>query len=258
MNTLFSFIAFSLLVLASGFGLYKLMGSGEFLDWLIGSLSLIWMFFVVTIPWNAYFKAKEILFEADLSKSKKIAVNSDNVEFAKKIAFRSFLISMLLHITSALVLFGIAHYEISKVGYYSAVLVLLLTLLRPSMRFYEYLQKRLEMIRSEIKFPRDDIETMKSKLDEVYNALDTNPDSFSWRLEIDSKIENLENQIQQIELDFKALSDKLDDNQRKFHKQIQYDLEVLKKENADTYSRIIENGEVTQSLTTLAKYLKKL
>ncbi|HRG45531.1 MAG TPA: hypothetical protein PLG41_04990, partial [Leptospiraceae bacterium] len=73
MNNLISFFVASLIVIAAAFGLFKLVGTGEFMDWLVGSLSIIWMLFVVTIPWNAYFKAREIIYEAEISKLKNIS-----------------------------------------------------------------------------------------------------------------------------------------------------------------------------------------
>ncbi|MCB1157708.1 MAG: hypothetical protein KDK45_09410, partial [Leptospiraceae bacterium] len=173
MKNLIFFVVASFFILAAAFGLYKLIGSGEFMDWLVGSLSLIWMFFVVTIPWNSFFKAREIVYEAEVSRLKNINIQEDGLVFAQKVAKRSLAVSVLLHIASAVLLFWVSYTHISVVGYYSAVLILLLTFLRPGIRFYEYLHKKLEMIREEFHYPREDVALLKQKVEENYYLLNT-------------------------------------------------------------------------------------
>lgn len=258
MNRLIAFFVVSLVILGSAYGLYKLVGSGEFMDWLVGSLSLIWMFFVVTIPWNAYFKAREIIFEAEVSSLKNINFREEGLKFAKNVGKRSLIVSILLHVFSALGLFLVAYFQISQVGYYSAVLILLLTFLRPGIRFYEYLYKKLEMIRQEIHFPRDDLQTLKDKVDFSYSTLDTNPDNYSWRQEVDKslydilqKLEGLEQKLTEVNINFK-------EREMKIEKELKREMESIRKESQESITKIVEHGEVTQSLSVLAKYLKKL
>lgn len=256
MNPFLSFLIFSLLVLASGFGLYKLIGSGEFLDWLVGSLSLIWMFFVVTIPWNAYFKAREIMYEAEISRLKNISFKEEGLIFARSVAKRSLITSITLHILSAVGLFLVAHFQVSQVGYFSAVLVLLLTFLRPGIRFYEYLHKKLEMIRKEVLYPRDDLETLRQKVEETYSSV--NAESGYWREEVNHKLDDLEQKLKKLETLFYKTSQQFKEEHIQFQATVKSELEATKKESSDTIAKIIEHGEVTQSLSVLAKYLKKL
>ncbi len=259
MNSLVTFFFFALLFLGAGFGIYKLIGTGEFIDWLVGSLSFIWMIFVVIIPWNAYFKAREILFETEISQLKNIQFSNEGLEFAKKVANRALIISISLHVLSALALLSVAHFQISQVGYYSAVLVLLLTFLRPGVRFYEYLSKKLETIRQEIRYPREDIENLKEKVEFSYNALNTNKEgSSSWRLEVDQNLQNIQKKLEELEKKIIELKTNLGERELKLEKELNRELEAIRKESQESITKLIEQGEVAQSLTILAKYLKKL
>ena len=53
---------------------------------------------------------------------------------------------------------------ISAVGYISSGAALLLTILRPTVRLYEYLATRLAAIRQEFQYPRQDIYELRDRL----------------------------------------------------------------------------------------------
>jgi len=258
MNNLISFFVASLIVIAAAFGLFKLVGAGEFMDWLVGSLSIIWMLFVVTIPWNAYFKAREIIYEAEISKLKNISVSEEGLLFAEKVGRRSFFLSIGLHIVSALVLFWVAYSQISIVGYYSSLLILLLTFLRPGIRFYEYLQKKLEMIREEFHYPREDIELLKHKLEEAGYLLNPDLKSGSWKVAVDDQLVTMTSKLEHLENKLSDNSQLIKENKIALDKELNTQLESLRKENQDQISKIVEHGEVVESLAVIGKYLKKM
>jgi hypothetical protein len=60
-------------------------------------------------------------------------------------------------------LYTLAVTGISTVGYISSGAALLLTILRPAIRAYEYLYARLAMIRQEWKYPREDIFELRDR-----------------------------------------------------------------------------------------------
>lgn len=265
MEKIFYFLVGAILFLAACFGMYKLVGSGEFMDWTIGALSFLWLIFIVTIPWNSYFKAKEILYEAEVSRLKNIAVKEEGVIFAQSVSRRSLIVSISLHIISAGALFYIANRGISQVGYYTAGLTILLTFLRPGIRFYEYLHRRLEMIRQEFQYPREDVQELLAKVNDILyrtvsleGQLSAEEGSGSLRLQV-------EGQLSQIREKLKKLDQKMDDvfrsnreTKNDIESKLAKELEGIRKENKELVAKITESGEVVESISTIAKYLKKL
>lgn len=145
--------------------------TGNFLDWVIGIASFWWLIVIVTVPWNIYFEAKQAIDEADFSREKGTKIDEKQVQYAQKVATRSLIIALVLHITSALGLYSLAATGISAVGYISSGAALLLTALRPAIRTYEYLAARLAVIRQEFQYPREDIWEVRHRLAECEERL---------------------------------------------------------------------------------------
>jgi hypothetical protein len=141
--------------------------SGNIADWLIGVASFWWLVAIVTIPWNVYFEAKEAIAEGAISVDKGIVVDAKQMSYAKKVARGSLWVAIALHLLSAVGLYGLAIAGISVVGYVSSAATLLLTILRPAFRAYQYLAARLMAIRREIKYPREDVLELRHRFDMV-------------------------------------------------------------------------------------------
>lgn len=187
----FNFIGFSvgLVILVLGaFGVLQLLHipAGNLIDWVIGTASFWWLLVIVTVPWNLHFKAKEVLAEAQVSAEKGTVVDEKQLKYVKLLARRSFGIAIALHVFSAIGLYTLAATGISAVGYLSSGAALLLTILRPAVRTYEYLAIRLAMIRQEFTYPREDIWELRgrfSSLEESVKRLEEqmNPEEpYSW------------------------------------------------------------------------------
>jgi hypothetical protein len=165
----FSYVSFSL-----GSGLLALIAffilrwlqipAGNLVDWLIGIASFWWLLAIVTIPWNIYFEAEAVKAEAAASREQNIPVDSQQLKYVYKIARWSLAAAIALHLLSALGLYYLASSGISAVGYVSAFATLLLTLLRPAVRFYQYLATRLAMIREVIHYPREDVLELRGRV----------------------------------------------------------------------------------------------
>ncbi len=140
------------------------ISAGTFLDWLIGGATFWWLLVIVTVPWNIYFESKEVLAEAWQSKEKGITVDEKQIKYVKILAKRSLILALALHIISAIALYILAFTGISSVGYIGSASALLLTILRPAVRGYDYLARRLAAIRSEVKYPREDIEELRNRV----------------------------------------------------------------------------------------------
>ncbi|MEH2434664.1 MAG: hypothetical protein V7K25_10515 [Nostoc sp.] len=164
-NFFISSIAGIVIVVLTAFGLLQWLHipAGNFLDWVIGGASFWWLLVIVTVPWNVHFQAKEVLAEAAQSKEKKIPVDEKQVNYVTVLAKRSLWVAIALHLFSAVGLYTLATTGISTVGYISSGAALLLTILRPAIRAYEYLYARLAMIRQEWKYPREDIVELRDR-----------------------------------------------------------------------------------------------
>ncbi|MFN6559864.1 MAG: hypothetical protein RMY28_008650 [Nostoc sp. ChiSLP01] len=164
-NFFISSIASIAIVVLAAFGLLQWLHipAGNFLDWVIGGASFWWLLVIVTVPWNVHFQAKEVLAEAAQSTEKGIPVDEKQVKYITVLAQRSLWLAIALHLLSAVGLYTLAATGISTVGYVSSGAALLLTILRPAIRAYEYLYARLAMIRQELKYPREDIVKLRDR-----------------------------------------------------------------------------------------------
>ncbi|ACC79714.1 MULTISPECIES: hypothetical protein [Nostoc] len=164
-NFFISSIAGIVVVVLTAFGLLQWLHipAGNFLDWVIGGASFWWLLVIVTVPWNVHFQAKEVLAEAAQSTEKGIPVDEKQVKYVTSLAKRSLWVAIALHLFSAVGLYTLAATGISTVGYISSGAALLLTILRPAIRAYEYLYARLAMIRQEWKYPREDIFELRDR-----------------------------------------------------------------------------------------------
>jgi hypothetical protein len=221
----FIFYSFALVVLTTIiFGTFKLLQIpvGQMIDWVIGFVSFWWLLVIITVPWNICFQAKETLVEAAASLERGIAINEKQILFVRKIAIRSLIMAIALHIFSAIVLFVLAEKGISPVGYVGSVVALLLTALRPSVRAYEYLWARLAVIRGQIVHPREDVielrqrfEIIEIQLKHLNDTLDENREN-SWANNKANSIKDLHNKF----FNMKTTLENLKEQNEKDHQRI--------------------------------------
>lgn len=174
-----------LAVITGGIVQWLNISAGNLIDWLIGIASFWWLLVIITIPWNIYFDARETLTEAKISKEKGIEIDLKPLNYVRKVARWSIVGAISLHLISALALYLLAATGISNVGYVSSGLTLLLTILRPAIRGYQYLTARLLTIKKEVKYPREDaielrnrVKAIETAIEKIESLLDTeNPDS---------------------------------------------------------------------------------
>ncbi len=169
--SLFSITA--LVLITFGVLRYMEIPAGTIIDWVIGIAIFWWLMIIVTLPWNMHFAAKEVIVQARQSKEKDIKVSEEDVAYAKKLSKRFFWVAIILHLVSAVGLYLLSYFEITSLGYISGLAALLLTLLRPAIRMYEYVAARLSNITHEIKYPRDDLAELRTKFYEWENKLQT-------------------------------------------------------------------------------------
>jgi len=186
--------------------------TGDFMDWAIGVGIFWWLLLITTVPWNMHFKAKEIL--SDVEESKKTGINVENidVEYAQKIAKIYLFVALFLHILSAVGLYILAKTGVSVVGYVGAAFAIALTILRPSVRMYDYISYRLSNMGERIKYPREDInkvlidlEDLKYKMEMISDQLNIKK-SDSWASRKENENKELKESMRQIRQNFETLN----------------------------------------------------
>ncbi len=253
--SMFSFTTGVVLLALLTFGVLNWIGMpiGSFMDWLIGIITFVWLITVVTVPWNIHFEAKEVLSDARTSKEKNIQFDEKKLGYVRKLAFWGLVIALVLHIASAAILYWLAYAQISQVGYYGAVAALLLTLLRPSVRAYQYVSMRLYTIRQEIMYPRDDVatiydtlENLKYQMQDIQSLLDVN-EKESWRNVLQSKLSVHQNQLTHL----KTNLDNLTESNQKEH-------ERISKETQHAVAQLSEDGKFIDNLVEIIRFIKKV
>ncbi len=225
--------------------------AGSLADWLIGIAIFYWLLGIVTIPWNIYFDAQEVMAEAAISKEKNIPVDSKQINYVKKVAKWSIIIAILLHIISAVVLYLLAYFNITVLGYISSVAALLLTFFRPAIRAYQYLAIRLSMIREQIKYPREDVVELRGRVHNLeYNLrnlqeqLDLN-NAKSFASIQQQKSEELNQDLQKLN---RALQQLISTNQGEH--------EQLLRESKNAISQLTEDSQFLGHVREIIRFIK--
>jgi hypothetical protein len=140
---------------------------GNFLDWVIGGASFWWLVVIVTVPWNIYFRSKEVMADAQQSYKRGISVETTQLSYVQMLTKRSLWVALGLHGISAIALYLLAAFGVSAIGYIGSIAALLLTLLRPAIRTYEYIASRLFSIQQEFTHPRQDIVELRDRVNQI-------------------------------------------------------------------------------------------
>jgi hypothetical protein len=155
------------------FGLLRWLGmpTGQLLDWVIGVVSAWWLLVVVTIPWNIYFGARQVLVEVAESRRRGIQVEAEHIAYATRWARWAWIAAVGLHLASAAGLYGLSAAGISPIGYLGSAAALLLTGLRPAIAGYRYVSARLHAIGETVRYPRADVVSLRSDLQDALGRL---------------------------------------------------------------------------------------
>lgn len=257
MKTYFNFAGLSVglvLLLLVAFSVLKWlnMPTGTFIDWIIGALIFWWLLLIVTVPWNIHFEAKEVLAEAAESGKKEITVDLQQVKYVRQLADRSLIAAIALHLLSTLGLYGLAITGVSVVGYVGAGAALLLTLLRPAVRFYQYLAVRLSMIRREFLHPREDILELRDRVAILENSLrqieyQLNPSyPDSWVSQQTQHLETTRKEVTQLAATCKNLEITSQSN-----------YEQLVKDTKSAISQLTTDGKVVDHVREIIRFFKE-
>lgn len=146
--------------------------AGTMIDWITGIVAFWWLTGITTLPWNMYFTAKDLLDDAEISQKKGITVDQEDVSYAQKKAKLFLRIAVALHVISAAALYLLAYFGISSIGYFAAIIAVVLTFVRPSYRLYDYIIGRLQNMQRKILYPREDVFEVRAEITKQTERID--------------------------------------------------------------------------------------
>ncbi|MEC4895262.1 MAG: hypothetical protein SAL07_06555 [Oscillatoria sp. PMC 1051.18] len=226
--------------------------AGSLVDWLIGIASFWWLLVIVTVPWNVYFDAREVLAEAAVSEEKNIPVDQKKINYVKIVSRWSLVVAIALHLISAIALYWLAAVGISAVGYASSAATVLLTALRPTIRGYQYLAMRLHMIRQEVKYPREDIfelrqrfHTLEETIKRIQEQLDPE-EPYSWVATIQRNWSETRKELHQLRANVEQIEAKNEVEHRN-----------LSRENQNAIAQLTEDSQFLNHARELVRFFKE-
>ncbi len=254
LNVFASFTVGLTVFLLAAFGLLQWLhiSAGSFLDWLIGGATFWWLMVIVTVPWNVYFQAKQVLAEAEESQEKDIKIERKKLDYVQTLASRSLPIALLLHILSAVGLYSLAITGISAVGYVGSGAALLLTALRPTVRAYEYISARLRMVKQEFRYPREDMWELRGRVDMIEANIKTIQEEFNLENPQSLVVRQTRN-LEATRHDLTQLGAALES--MKSSNQAQH--EQLAKESQNAIAQITEDGEFLNHAREIIRFFKQ-
>jgi len=248
-----SFFTLGLLALAA-FGLVKWIGvnPGEIKDWVIGFFIFWWLVVVVTLPWNLYFSAKNLLANSDRAIKSGRAIKETELIYLKRWEKFSFVLAIGLHIITAIVLAYVQYAGFSAFGYIGAAAAILLMAFRPAIRAYDYLMSRLKNIGREIDYPADNVQTLLDRCSSVDNHLAlvnqklNLDDQESWASSLVTKLQSHTAELDHIRTQLEDLR-RLNNEE---HRQLARDAE-------SAAAQIAEDGKVLNHVRELVRFFKE-
>jgi hypothetical protein len=137
-----------------------------------GGVALAWLIVLVTVPWNLYFAARQALADMAVSRERGISVRVAQEEEARRLARRIRWLALGAHLGTAAVAAVITFFSGATAGYYFVGFYLLSTALRPAAAYVSHVRERIKVLRRESTYPRDDVASLKHRVDLAAKAVD--------------------------------------------------------------------------------------
>ena len=140
------------------------IAEGRLLDWVMGSLSLLWLLVLLKAPWDLFFQAHIAAFEQQRARERGIVLEAGREQYITVLRRRLLAIAIGSHVGSALIIASVAFFTHRAVGYWFAGFYLIATLFRPALAGYAYLRERLTRLTEETAYPRQDVAELRSRV----------------------------------------------------------------------------------------------
>ncbi|NML63791.1 hypothetical protein HHL22_01100 [Hymenobacter sp. RP-2-7] len=227
------------------------VGTGRLVDWVAGVAILWWFAVVLILPWNAHFAALDVVEQARDAAAQGIAVPADTVAYAQRVARRFRQLAVGLHLATAAVLLGLAYFGLVPLGYWAAGIALALTLVRPAERAYEHLATRLRNMGQQIRYPREDVAELRTRVTE----LETGQKTLAAQLDVDREGSWASLQGQSLAALRQAI-DRTDGRLEELSRQNARDHEALTRQTVTEIARLSEDARFLNQVRELIRFWK--
>jgi len=136
-----------------------------------GGVALAWLIVLVTVPWNLYFAARQVVADMAVSRERGITVRAAQEAEAGRLARRMLWLALGAHIGTAAVVAVLTYFSGATVGYYFAGFYLLSTAIRPAVAYVAHVRDRIKVLTRESTYPRDDVASLKRRVDLATKAV---------------------------------------------------------------------------------------
>jgi hypothetical protein len=161
--TLFWAAAFLAAVVAAVGAFAKVPGR-TLLDVGLGAVSLYWLLIITTVPWNLYFRARQVRHEIGVSRQRGIKVRDGHEADVRRLERRLLWLAVGGHVVSAAVVSAVTYFSGHLLGYYFAAFYLLSCAIRPAAAYLGFVRARIASLLKETKFPREDVVELTARL----------------------------------------------------------------------------------------------
>ena len=136
-----------------------------------GGVALAWLIVLVTVPWNLYFAARQVVADMAVSRERGITVREVQEAEAERLARRMLRLALGAHVGTAVVVAVITYFSGATAGYYFAGFYLLSTAIRPAVAYVAHVRDRIKVLTRESTYPRDDVASLKRRVDLATKAV---------------------------------------------------------------------------------------
>lgn len=195
--------------------------AGHLLDWVMGTLALLWLLVILKAPWDLYFQAHLVAFDQSRSRERGIVPQAGRENYLGVVRRRLLWLAVGLHIGSAGGMALLALLTGGKVGWWFAGFYLLSTLFRPLIAGYVYLSRRLTAIGEETRYPREDVQALIYRVAGLETQLEQHQQTISdlnegWQRTVaqqERETADLREKLHSVTRTFETTVNRLTDNQ---------------------------------------------
>jgi len=217
------------------------------LDGVIGVLTLLWLYFLVTVPWNMYFQARQLLFDGKVSVQRGIVIDTEAVAYATRWARIALVLAVGLHGATALALCGVALSGVGLIGWLGAAASIVLTFVRPGLRAYAHVRERLGHFAREIEIPREDAVDLRRRLDAAERQLTA--------LAQQCAAQQHENQQRMHDIELRATT--AGDAHTDLAEHVRLELVRVEREAQNTVAQVLGDAAVVGHVRELVRFFKQ-
>ncbi len=228
------------------------------LDIAAGVICLIWLLLILRVPWDVYFETVNVLFEMNRSIERRLEVKPERMRYVRRLRLLTASIAVGSHLVSAAIIALLTYWTHGRVGYYFALFYIVATIFRPVSRAYHFLMKQLGEIRSEIKYPREDVLKLRHDVEQVVRDIDALKEIRMKGLEenfqhLDQRLGAAEETESKIQADLSDVRCALNRSEKSFQERIQR----LSEEVERSLMKAFDNQDIVNGLSAFAKLIKQ-